>query len=178
MKRILTLALLVTACIMMAQAPKFRKIKIVNADFAIPSTKGVISWNSQSPAFAGDIEIITENGTRMLKITPKETAHSKKTKVLRAICMNGSPFRLAKGDTLKYDVEYKGEPGAQVGFVVFCNSRNHWLSFKVKCNGQWQKKTYTRKIKEDMPKSFFAVDVFHKGILLKPIKVSVLKAAK
>ena len=179
MKRILTLVFFAVVSMLIAQdAPKFRNVKLMNGDYAVPSENGTVNWRFQSAAFAGELEIVTEDDVKVLKIMPKETAYSKKTKKLRSICMNSSPFRLSAGDTLKYEVEYKGEAGAIIGFIVYSGNRNQWLGSNLKCNGEWQKKTFTMKSKNDMPKSFFAVDVFYKSILLKPVKVSVLKAVK
>ena len=191
MKKLLALTLFVAVASLSAQtqtpakaapakAPAFRKVKLMNADYMLPAAKGIMGWKFQGAAFAGDMELVTEGKDKALKITPKETAHSKSTKhkTLRAICQNASPFRVMNGDTVKFDVEFKGEPGSIIGFILFDGRINHWVKWQVKCNGKWQKGSYTMKMKKDCPKSFFAADVFHKSVLLKPVKVSVQKAVK
>ena len=191
MKRLLTLALVIAGAALSAQAPAktaavkapaFRKVKLLNADFSFPATKGIMNWKFQGPSFAGEMAVVTEDGAKALKITPKETEYSKKTKILRAICQNGSSFRAGVGDTVKYDVEFKGEPGAIIGFILFSGTRNHWVKWQVKCDGKWQKGSYTMKLNEKMkltsPNCFFAADVFHKSVYLRPVKVSVQKAAE
>ena len=190
MKKILSLTLFAAAAALFAQtatnvpadakkAPTFKKVKLQYTDYNFPSTKGVMGWCFHGRDYEGIMELVTEDGAKVLKVTPKETEYSKKTsKTLRAICRNTSPFKVDKDDVVKYDVEFKGEPGATIGFILSDGRRNQWVKWLVKCNGKWQKGTYTMVVKNAIPKSFFAIDVCHKSVMLKPVTVSVQKGAK
>ena len=190
MKRILTLTLLAAAALFAQnsanaateaeKAPAFKKLKLQYIDYNSPITKGgVMGWCFHGKDYEGIMELVTEDGVKALKVTPKETAYSKKiSKKLRAICRNTSPFKVDKGDVVKYDVEFKGEPGATIGFIISDGKRNQWVKWQVKCNGKWQKDTYTMEVKNAIQKSYFAIDVFHKSVMLKPASVSVRRAEK
>lgn len=187
MKKFLTLALAAVSAALFAQAQapaqapaKFRKVKILNADYNFPTTKGIMGWKFQGD-LKGDLAIVTEDGAKVLKITPKKVKYGKGM-ITRAICQNDGAFRATVGDTVKYDVEFKGEPGAIIGFIMFNGNRNYWVKWQEKCTGKWQKGSYTMPLTEKMKlqsvQNKFAADVFNKTVLLKPVKISVQKAAK
>ena len=191
MKRFLTLTLFAAAAALFAQnsanvpaeaqkAPAFKKLKLQYIDYNCPVTKGgVMGWCFHGRDYEGIMELVTEDGVKALKVTPKETAYSKKnSKDLRAICRNTSPFKVDKGDAVKYDVEFKGEPGATIGFIISDGRRNQWVKWLVKCDGKWQKGSFTMVMKDAIPKAYFAIDVCHKSVMLKPASVSVRRVEK
>ena len=58
-------------------APKFRNVKLMNGDYAVPSENGTVNWRFQSAAFAGELEIVTEDDVKAA-LEAGMTAHAAK----------------------------------------------------------------------------------------------------
>ena len=125
-------------------AQNMRKVKLENADFAIPAENGVVGWSCHNRDWPGKLEVKDdENGGKYLSVTPLKSptqVDAKKEPKVAAFVYGGTKFNAAAGDKLVIKFQVRVSPETSGSPVLDDGCFSQWLpSFKAvrAVAGQW-----------------------------------------
>ena len=158
----------------------FKKIKLVNGDFTVPSETGVINWERQNPVYPGEYTVKNDaDGKKYLRITPLE---SKSKKEVRTLLNNGSPFNASVGDTIRFSCKVRSENNGRIGFILSGGPRrmNQWIVWRTMSGKSWTDVNVEYKIKPIQnvanPDNYcLGFDVDAGSVDVRDISISILK---
>ena len=161
---------------------RYRPLKLINADFMVPSTNEIVGWSPQNKTVKVEMKVLSDENGKFLDVTP---VFMPKQNYTRTQAMNALKFPARIGDRIKIEIELRSE-GGKAGLMLWNGRYNQWLIWKRPVPAKWQKFSmeYTIKpVPKDLdPKSVlnyqFAVDIWDKPVQFRNVKVYIRKTGE
>lgn len=155
---------------------RFRPIKLVNADFCIPSSTGIVGWSIQNNFYPGELTVEGEAPDKYLKITPLP---NKINKPDRTLIFNTTTFNAGDGDLVKISYQARSSKGGKIGVILVHKRRCQWASYsgKYPTSAKWKtvEIEYTVKQGKDAQRGdyYLGFDVINNPVEIRNVKISI-----